>query len=238
MWNNNNAIRQSRRLFAAAAILSLFAVACGGDSSVDPLPQDLPPSPGQGTGTLRVNVEVQGRDDGSGGFETEFLATVSDTLGGPVSASVVVSGRFGDVKLTETVTGTYSALRGGYELGSYTLDVTSDAGSVTGVTVRAPVVHAITTPVSGETVEAGAALLVRWTRSTPAAECRLETRDYDSDWIFGDTGTLYVPSVGNPPRDDQRIRIKRRNNQTPAGALPGSNFSVRIRRTVEPVIAQ
>jgi hypothetical protein len=219
--------------------VGLLGIGCGDDSSVAPDDSgNLPPSAGTGSGTLRAVVEVQARDVTSGGFETEFLATVTDTLGEPVSGRVVVSGRFGDVQLAEGAPGEYRAIRSGYETGSYTVNISSDAGSVTGVTVRAPDIHTITSPTSGQTVEANTALNVRWTRSEPADECRLETRDYDSDWIYGDPGTLWAPSVGNPPRIDQRIRVKRRNVQEPVGGLSGSHFSVRIRVTIEPVVAQ
>lgn len=229
------------QLWTATALLAvvLSGIGCGGDSSVEPDNLgNLPPSAGTGSGTLRAVVEVEARDIAGGGFETEFLATVTDTLGDPVSGRVVVKSRFGDVQLTEDVPGEYRAIRSDYETGSYTLNITSDAGSVTGVTVLAPDIHTITSPTSGQTVEANTALNVRWTRSEPAAECRLETRDYDSGWIYGDPGTLWTPSVGNPPRPDQRVRVKRRNAQEPAGGLSGSHFSVRIRRTVEPVVAQ
>jgi hypothetical protein len=221
-----------------ALVVLLAALACSDDSSVAPDDAgNLPPSAGTGSGTLQVVVEVEGRDVG-GGFETEFVASVVDTAGDPVSGSVRVRGRFGELGLAEESPGTYRALRSGYETGSYTLEVTSDAGSVTGVTVTAPDVHSITSPTSGESVDAGTALNVRWTRAATADECRLETLDYDSDWIYGDPGTLYAPGIGNPPRTDQRVRIKRRNVQEPAGGLSGSRFSVRIRCTVEPVIAQ
>lgn len=222
---------------AALVVLALCWPACG-DSPAGPDAGNLPPSPGEGSGTLLVVAEVQGRDVSDSVFETEFLATVTDTSGVPVSGSVVISGGFGEVKLAEGLPGSYSALRTGYDTGSYTLRVTSAAGSVSGVTAVAPDVHTITAPTSDQVVEANTALYVRWTREVPAAECRLETRDYDSDWVFGDPGVLYAPSVGNPPRTDQRVRVKRRNVQTPQGALFGSQFSVEIRRTVEPVFAQ
>ena len=229
------------QLWTAAALLAvaLCGIGCGGESSVEPDNSgNLLPSAGTGSGTLRAVVEVEARDIASGGFETEFLATVTDTRGDPVSGSVVVSSRFGDVQLTEDVPGTYRAIRSGYENGSYTLNINSDAGSIAGVTVLAPDIHTITTPTSGQTVDANTALNVRWTSAELAEECRLETRDFDSDWIYGDRRTLWTPTVGNPPRTDQRIRVKRRNVEDPAGGLFGSHFSIRIRCTVEPVVAQ
>jgi hypothetical protein len=229
------------QLWITAALLAfaLTGLGCGDDSSVVPVDSgSLPPSAGSGSGTLLAVVEIESRDIAGGGYETEFLATVTDTLGEPVSGRVVVSGRFGDVQLAEEVPGTYRAAHSGYATGSYTLNITDDAGSITGVTVLAPVIHTITTPTGGQTVEANTALNVRWSRAEPALQCRLDTRDYDSDWINGDPGTLWTPSVGNPPRTDQRIRIERRNVQEPAGGLSGSLISVSIRRTIAPVIAE
>jgi len=183
-------------------------------------------------------AEVQARDVSTGAFETEFLVTVSDTLGAPVAGAVVtISGGFGAVRLAEGLPGSYASLRPGYETGSYTLNVRSGTDSLTGVTTHAPSMHVITKPAPNDTVTAGLAINVRWDRSVPTDECRLETRDYDSNWIYGDPGTLWAPGIGNPARTDQRVRIKRRNFEIPAAGLPGSHFSVRLRRSVEPVVS-
>lgn len=227
------------RSWLTAATLSLLALSvfsCMSPS--EPVPEDNPPSPGGGTGTLYVEADVQGRSVNGTISQTEFVANVRDALGAPVSGTVVVTGRFGDVELTEGAPGTYFAIHSGYETGSYTLNVTSGEDNVTGVTVVAPDMHKITTPTSGQTVPANTALNVRWTSDDVAAECRLETRDYNSDWIAGDRGVLWTPTTGNPARTDQRVRVERRNLQAPQGALLNSRFSVGILCTVEPVVAQ
>jgi len=227
-----------QRWFVAVSVVVLAAsgYSCGEDAPLEPEFVDLPPSSGEGSGTLRVVVEVEGSSGATP--ETEFFATVMDTTGAPVAARVEISGRFGTVVLSEEAPGTYSAVRPGYETGSYTLRVESDAGNVTGVTTLAPGIHAIVSPEVSEVVEANTALNVRWKRTTPSASCRLKTRDYDSDWIFGDPGTLWTPTIGNPPRSDQRVEVTRRNFQIPAGALINSLFSVGVCRSVEPVVAQ
>jgi len=185
-----------------------------------------------------VVVEVEGREVTDNVFQTVFLATVTDTMGEPVSGSVVVSGLFGDVQLSEGPPGSYTASRTGYDTGSYTLNVESVAGSVTRVTTLAPGIHTMTLPTAQQVIDSNTALLIRWTRATAAAESFVDTRDYDSDWFFGDTGTYWTPTWANPARTDQRVRVTRRNFQAPAGALPLSRFSVGIRRTVEPVVSQ
>lgn len=230
-------LQSCTRMIALLALLT-GAVSCGEESTVEPVLGNDPPSAGEGTGTLVVVAEVQGRGVNGAGPETQFLATITDTLGAPVSGTVVVSGRFGDVQLTEDSPGTYSAVRQGYETGSYTLRVTSGSDNVQGVTVRAPDIHTITTPTANQIVEANTALNVRWTRGDAASECCLETRDFNSDWMYGDPGILWTPTVGNPPRTDQRVRVARRNFQIPQGALAGSRFSVGYRHTVEPIVAE
>jgi len=227
---------------AIALVLVAAALAGGcsdGESPAEPdLTGQVPRSAGGGTGTLLVVAEVQARDVSATGFETDFLVSVVDTAGAPVTGAVVtISGGFGSVRLAEGLPGSYSAFRTSYETGSYTLDVTSGSDSVSGVTTDAPSMHVITKPLPGDSVSADLAINVRWDRSVTTDECRLETRDYDSTWIYGDPGTLWAPGIGNPARIDQRIRVKRRNFMIPAGALPGSLFSVRLRRSVEPVVS-
>jgi hypothetical protein len=236
--HHKDATLQSCTLAIALLILMTGGLSCGEDSAVEPVLGNDPPSAGEGTGTLHVVVDVQGRSANVGDPQTQFVATITDEHGAPVSGTVVVSGRFGDLQLTEDSPGSYSALRPGYETGSYMLNVTSGADNVKSVTVRAPEVHAITTPSANEVVEANTALHVRWTPRDAAAECRLETRDFNSDWIYGDPGVLWTPTIGNPPRTDQRVRLTRRNFQIPEGALAGSRFSVGYRYTVEPIIAE
>ena len=204
-------------------------------------PTAVQESPGDGTLTLKVVAEAEGRDTAANTYETVFTATVSDTFGAPVSgAAVTIVATFGTLQLQEddVVTGTYRSLHGGYALGSYTLDVTRGADRVTGVTVTAPAIHTVTKPAANDVVTANAAFNVRWARPDTADETRLETRDYSSDWYYGDQGTSWIPSVGNPPRTDQRVRVYRRNVQIAARGLPGSQLSVSIRRTVEPIVAE
>lgn len=229
-----------QRVWIALLLSAALIAGCSeGDIPVEPDSSgQLPRSSGGGSGTLLVVAQVQARDVGAGIFETEFTVTVSDTVGSPVAGAVVtVSGGFGAVRLAEGLPGSYTSLRPGFEPGSYTLDVRAGPDSVTAVTTHAPSMHAITKPSPGDTVTVGLAINVRWERSATSDECRLETRDYDSGWIYGDPGTLWAPGIGNPARTDQRIRLERRNFEVPAGAIPGSHFSVRLRRSVEPIIS-
>jgi hypothetical protein len=230
------------RVFVSAAVL-LLAGACVGckDTPVWPEPETVSESGGHGSLTLKVVAAAIGRPASADEYETDFVVTVADTLGAPVTGAIVkITDRFGTVRLDEDnpVAGTYTAMRSGYIAGPYTLDVTHDADYVTGVTTHAPTIHDITQPAPHDTTTANTALNVRWTYPEAADESRLETRDFDSDWIFGDPGTLWTPTTGNPQRDDQRVRITRRNVQIAARGLPGSELSVQIQRTVEPIVAR
>ena len=231
--------------FLGATITALAAVTFGcssSDSPSGPVGGGLADSPGSGTGTLRVVVQAEGRDTGPGTFETDFFATVTDTTGAPVSgATVTISGGFGTVTLSEDTlaAGDYSLMmHPGYAGGLYTLNVTSGADNVTSVRATAPTLHTITSPVANAVTTADVPISVTWSRSTLADESRVESRDYTGPWVAGDPGTLTVPDTGNPVRTDQRFRIKRRNVQPAAGGLPGSQLTVRIRVSVEPVICQ
>lgn len=228
-----------RRLLAWALLLSVPFVACSSDSPSDPDGLYLPDSPGSGTVTLRVIATAEVREVGASVYETYFEVTVTDSAAAPVPGAVVtfVAG-FGTLRLTETQAGVYTATRAEFIPGSYTLDVSSGPDYLVGLTASAPEIHTITKPAANDTVTANTAFNVRWAREILSDQCRLESRDYDSDWIFGDTSTLWVPSVGNPPRTDQRVRVSRRNVQLTAAGLPVSQLSVSVRRNVEPIIAQ
>ncbi len=230
-----------------ATLLSRFAVVCialllAACSNSDTPTQPIITNPG-GTGsmTLQVDVDALGADDGPGStFITDFSATVSDTLGAPVTgATVAVQTPYGTVILIETGTaGTYNAQTQTYQPGVYSVSVVRGPDNVTGVSVIGPEIHAITFPTAQSAIAMDQPIDVRWSRSTAAQESRVETRDYTGNWVMSDVGFLTVPASGNPPRTDQRFRVKRANRQAASGGLAGSDFRVRIRTEVEPVVSQ
>jgi len=229
------------KLFSVAAAMTL-ALGCSSDSPSGPGGTILADSPGGGTGTLEVVAQVEGRDTGPGTFETDFFATVKDNGGVPVSgATVTISGAFGTVTLVEESlsAGDYSLIANpGYAGGAYTLNVTSGNDNVTNVRATATLIHTITSPLANPVLNADQSVTVTWSRGTAADESRVESRDYSGPWTSGDPGTLSVPGSGNPARTDQRFRIKRRQVQPATGGLPGSQLTVRVRVSVEPVISQ
>ena len=221
-------------------VLCASLTGCSGSDSPSG-PGVVTASGGTGSMTLRVVAQAEGKDLDGGGFETDFLVTVTDELDVPVSgATVSVSGSFGTVVLTEDrgSAGDYTALRPDYTPGLYTLSVVRGTDNVDDVRVIAPVVHSITSPQPQDFLAKDQAFNVTWSRTSRAQESRVETRDYESAWMMSDTGTFTVPATGNPPRADQRVRVKRANRQAPDGGLPGSDFRARIRVTIEPVVSQ
>ena len=157
--------RTDRMQSCALAILLIAGLLCGceTESPVEALGGALPDSPGVGSLTLKVVAAAEGRDSGAGTYATDFVVTVHDTLGAPVSgAGVAIAGAFGVVVLSEDAlsTGTYRATRGDYEAGSYTLRVVAGSDSLSGVTTHAPAIPDITSPAPGDTVTASTARLL------------------------------------------------------------------------------
>lgn len=220
----------------------ILSVGCKSDSPAGPDAVDTPSnSPGTGSGTLQVTGVVEIEDEGAGDYVTHFRVTVADGSGSPVSEAVVIfEAEFGSRTLPEDgeTPGLYQVSREGHVPGWYRLSVQAGDDYLSGLTVRAPSAHAITYPAPNQVVTADAILNVRWIAPDEALECRLRTLDYDSSWINGDTQTLWVPGVGNPPRDDQSIRVQRRNTQFSTAGLAGTRLSASIHRTVEPIVAQ
>jgi len=100
-----------------------------------------------------------------------------------------------------------------------------------------PSVHTITSPAANATIPADQPITVTWSRTSPAQEAKVETRNYES-LAESDDMASSVPSSGNPASVDQRVRVKRINKTTPAAGLPGSQFEAVVRTTVEPITAQ
>ena len=211
-------------LFLVASLATAMTLA--GCSSDSPAAPELGDPGGTGSMTLLVAAEASGADAGGGAFDTNFLVTVSDAVAAPVSgATVSIQGSFGTVTLQENplALGTYTAMRNGYATGTYTLSVISGTDMVSGVRATAPVIHTITSPSPSDIIPKDQAIDILWSRTVAAQESKVESRDYDSGWVLSDVGTMAIPDYGNPPRTDQRFRVKRANRQAAAGGLPGSS---------------
>jgi hypothetical protein len=228
------------RLLGRAVGMALLVALAGCGRSIPTEPTSAPPPPETGSNTLLVEAGIAGSDLPTGGFTTEFTARVRDGHGVAVSdATVLLYTPGGMVQLIEQpgAAGTYHCSTGEYVPGTYSLTVYSGSDRVSGVRVVAPDVHQILSPAAYDTVVAGSDLEIDWSRSAPTQEVVVETLDYNGA-VGEDAGATTIPSSGDPPRTDQRIRVIRSNLATMSGGLPGSRLTASIRNSVEPVIAQ
>ncbi|HEU5303885.1 MAG TPA: hypothetical protein VFU40_04510 [Gemmatimonadales bacterium] len=172
---------------------------------------------------------------------TEFLVSVRDAAGAPVSGAVVTvrNTALGTVNLLElnAASGDYEATVNTFASGDYRLDVTRGLDNVQGVVVGGMSAHRILQPPADTTITANQPFTVTWTRPSEAVAADLETRDFSTTGI-PDAGTFTISAADNPARPDQRIRLWRYNRVDIAGGLPGSQLKLSIRNTVEPVIVQ
>ena len=215
------------------------AAACGDSTG----PATSRNNPGNGTSTLKVTADIDAKDDPTviGGFTTDYIVSVRDGLGNPVSgASVTIkNASLGTIALPETApaSGDYLLTGNTFPSGDFQLDVVRGTDNVRGVILGGPSVHAITAPVKNATVPALQPLTVRWTVPSRAKNAEVETRDFGPVTI-PDTGAYVVPGPSNPARPDQRVRVFRFNDVDIAGGITGSRLRVEVRQTVEPIVVQ
>ena len=228
-------------LSAGLAALAL-AAACGDGTG----PATSRNNPGTGSSTLRVIADIDAQDDPSaiGGFFTDYMVSVRDGLGNPVSAATVTISNpllpSGKVTLPETApaSGDYFLTGNTFPAGDFRLDVVKATDNVAGVIVGGPGVHNITTPAANDTVPVNQPLLVRWTVPSRAKSAEVETRDF-GPVTLPDSGAYRIAGADNNQlRPDQRVRVFRFNDVDMAGGLTGSRLRVKVRKTVEPVVVQ
>jgi hypothetical protein len=223
----------------AVTALALSGLACGEDDPLGPAADRN--QPGSGTSTVRVQAEVEVEDESGGGYITELLVRVATPAGAAVSGAVVeiTADGLGTVTIPEVQgsPGDYFVVRQGAPSGDIRLSVSRGTDAVGGVVVGFPGLHAITNPAQGSTQEAGEPMVVRWTVPSEAGSAEVETRDLQQIGL-PDDGEFTIGGVDNPARTDQRIRVFRINQVTPAGATGGSFLRVSVRDTVEPVIVE
>jgi hypothetical protein len=231
-------VSQSSKRFVSVLCLSLAMLTFACSDSTGPAASRN--EVGTGTQTLRVTGEIEGQDV-TGGFVTQFLVSVRDAAGAPVSGAVVTvrNTALGTVNLLElnAASGDYEATVNAFGSGDYRLDVARGTDNVQGVVVGGMSTHRILKPIADTTITAGQPFTITWTRPSEAVAADLETRDFSIDAI-SDAGTFTISGVDNPARPDQRIRLWRYNQVTIAGGLAGSQLRLSIRNTVEPVVVQ
>src|SRR5574341_1628657 len=230
-------IRLSGLLAGLSAVT--FAMACGDGTG----PATARNNPGTGTSTLKVTADIDANDDPSviGGFSTDYTVSVRDGASNPVSGATVTikNVALGTITLPETGTGTgdYALTGNTFPAGDFRLDVVKGTDNVRGVVVGGPGVHNITAPLKNYTLPANQALLVTWTVPSQAQSAEIETKNF-GPFTLPDSGAYSIPGLDNPPENAQRLRVFRFNEVSIAGGLSGSRLRVKVRKTVDPFVAQ
>ncbi|MCH7878688.1 MAG: hypothetical protein IH914_05165 [candidate division Zixibacteria bacterium] len=219
--------------------LSSLLLGCGSDST-NPIPVVQ-----TGSNSLLIDADVSGSDAAAGVFVSSFLVSVQDSLGVNVTDAIVTitNGGIGVLTLVHDNLdpGNYKLTRNGYTSGTYVLNIARGTDFVAGVAVVAPDLHTITSPTVNDILFTAAAFTVLWTRITAAEVVTIETRDFGpvlSSSVGDSDDGSFVISSGGTVRDDQRIRVSRKNSTTISVGLTGSSFDAEIRNSVEPIVVQ
>jgi hypothetical protein len=120
----------------------------------------------------------------------------------------------------------------------YALDIASGSDQVAGVRVDGPDIHVFSQPVEDATVDAAAPIAISWDRDQPADATAMWAEAFD--WFeVSDTGS-YALAAGALRLDKTQIRehtlrLARSNTVAPAGATPGSRWTVAIENDVHVV---
>ena len=220
--------------------LALLA-ACG---SSDPFDPGVGNSAGDGTSTLFVdgNVSAEARATNAqtnADFSTDFSVRLQLNGQNVTQGAVVkVSSSTGEFLLTlgdnERWTGrapTYDEV--------YRLDVDFGADNVHGVRVDGPDIHTFDKPLVGATVDSTMPLELDWSRSDTAMLASLNTENLERVAIT-DTGKYTLAAGALKAEKDQArtntIELSRTDMVTPAGAIAGSQFTVRVRNDIQVVV--
>ena len=116
----------------------------------------------------------------------------------------------------------------------------SGADSVEGVRVDGPDLHAFTAPVAGATVDSTQPLRLAWDSDQKADSATVDAEKLERVAI-DDTGEYMLAGSALKAEKDKTaentIRLSRTNRVTPAGAVAGSELTVRVENRIQ-VLAQ
>jgi len=225
-------------------IASLLLVAA---CNTDPLAPGAGSKPGGGTNTLLVNgsasaepregiVHATRPED----FETEFHIRV--TLNGNQVRTGTV-----EIAQQELVTPlAWTDNDGGMWVGRaagyaevYALDVISGADEVGGVIVDGPDFHIFTAPLLGATLDSTVPNAVEWKRDDVADRASFRVTGIDRIEIVDNELYSMAPNTMEASSSEVRdafIELRRTNSIVPAGAIPGSDFSVSVENDLQVLV--
>jgi len=220
-------------------VLLNIVISCGGESS------GVVNDPGSGTGTLKVEAIISGRErfsgaKSSGEFTTDItvkiwdahLQTVQDAY-----VTITTSGR--DMVIPHDKNGVYKATSiVGYDR-VYTINIQRGDDYIDGVTITGPEIHTIKIGNPGNTpttVKASGVVTVLWTPYGYAIDAEIETKNFNK--VVSDSGSYDIPEGNFEPGVEDFIRITREKYLNPAGAIAGSIVTVKIRNALDPVTVE
>ena len=228
------------RFLTSAVVFSLAA--CGGGSDLDPGSGN---DAGDGTNTLFVTGQVEASPALTNArtaaeFNTDFDVQILLNNNGVTTGTVTITSSTGTYALTYVGdTGRWEGRANGYDE-VYILDIVSGADEVTGVRVDGPDFHTFVKPTAGATVDSTMPLEVTWDSDQDADTSAI--RADKIDWVsIPDTGKFML-GVGALDADpdqakENELRLMRLNRVVPAGAIAGSEFSVRVENRIDVVAA-
>jgi hypothetical protein len=220
-------------------LVSIVAAGACGGSDLDPGAGN---DPGEGTSTLLVNGNItaqprlaNARERGE--FETEISVRVSLNQLPVATGTVEVTSASGTIPLTFDPSidgGRWEGTAAGYDE-VYILDVRSGGDFVEGVRVDGPDIHVFTAPTAGLTVDSTQPLRVTWESDQRADSASIDTEELERISI-DDTGDYMLAGGALKAEQDKArentIELTRTNRVTPAGAVGGSELSVRIENRI------
>jgi len=230
------------RFLTSAFVLSLAA--CGGSGSdLDPGAGD---NPGGGTRTLfvegRVSAEARlANARVAAEFDTDFSIRILLNQVPVTTGTVTLTSASGQFPLAFNVDGEprWTGRQNGYDE-VYILDIESGPDNVHDVRVDGPDVHVFDKPLAGSTVDSTMPLQIDWSRGDTADIASIDTGVLDKLSI-PDSGTYMLAAGALQAEKDQpkenTIQLERNDRVLPAGAIAGSEFSVRVRNDITIVAA-
>jgi len=221
---------------------ALSLTACGGG---DPLAPGAGDDPGDGTSTLQVNGSVQAEPRLSNArtaadFSTDFSVRILLNGVGVTTGEVYVTSSSGSVPLAYVGdNGKWEGRAAGYDE-VYLLDVKSGADEVTNVRVDGPDLHVFVKPTAGQTVDSTMPLEVTWDAGETADTTAIRADAIDWVSIPDEHAYMLAPGALDANASEAKtneLQLSRTNRVIPAGAIAGSEFSVRVENRIE-VVAQ
>lgn len=215
-------------------------VACGGG----PLDPGAGNDPGTGTQTLLIEggasasprfVNAANPNE----FDTDFSVRI-ERAGGQavVTGSVTVTSATGSVPLVLGPENRWRGAMANYDE-VYQLDIDDGTDSARGIRVDGPDIHVFAAPLAGATVDSRVPLNLAWNREEAAQIITLRAEGID-ELSITDTGSYQLAAnLLRAERDKARtndLRIRREQEVTPLGALPGSHWSVSVTNRIEVVV--